>query len=194
MPHRSTKGLTITVLGALAIVACACLPSAKTVRDTGRWAYLCCTMRFNPSREASDANYDYRDKTVLPAGTQVFVKVDGSKAVFVLNSQPAGYSIEFRYGRKALTASQYFDRLFVAEDPVRGLPDNPALRDAVRDGKLAVGMTKDEAIMARGYPPAHHTPTTDGDDWLYYAHYQLCEQVHFVDGRIASIEQMPPPS
>jgi hypothetical protein len=37
------------------------------------------------------------------------------------------------------------------------------------------------------------THSTDADEWLYYSHCQLCEKLHFVDARIASIEQVEPP-
>jgi hypothetical protein len=55
-------------------------------------------------------------------------------------------------------------------------------------------MTKYETVMARGHPPAHRTPSTEADDWLYYSGHKLCQQVHFVDGRLASIEDMLAPN
>jgi hypothetical protein len=195
--ERTGSTTVLTTLAAALVIGCA--PSTSSTRtgsavDTSDDAYLCCTLRFNRSREASDANYDYRDKIVFPAGTRVRVfRMTSTKAEFVPQGDPNPYSIEFRYGRKAMQPGSYFGRLFVADDPLARLPDKPSVRDAVREGRLLVGMTKDEALMARGYPPAHHTPSIEADEWLYYSHYKLCEQVRFVDGRLASIEQVPPP-
>jgi hypothetical protein len=198
MTHRSTKRQTTAMLGVLVMALAACEPTTRSATSAGqgyagREAYLCCTLRFNKSRDASDANYDYPDKIVLPAGTRVrVVRADYSEAVFVPEGETERYSIVFRYGRKVLRPADYYARLFVAEDPRTNL-GSADVRDAVRRGELTKGMTKYEVIVARGFPPAHRTPSTDADDWLYYTQRKLCEQVHFVDGRVASIEQVPPP-
>ena len=184
-------------LAILATLALACEPRTTSTRSTSAAydAYLCCTLRFNPSHEASDANYDYRDKTVFPAGTRVRVfKTTTTYAEFVPSGDPTAYRIEFRYGRTAMQPGGYYGRLFVQDDPLSRLPSDASIRDAVREGRLVAGMTKDEAVMARGYPPAHRTPSTDADEWLYYASYNRCERVRFANGRIASIEPTPPPS
>ncbi len=190
----------LTLLGTVVMLAAACEPTTPSPRASatspaGRDAYLCCTMRFNASREASDANYDYREKVVFPAGTHVHdLRVTSSAAEFVPEGDTKTYRLEYRYGRKAISPSDYFDRIFVGADPTARLAADAPLRAAIRDGRLLPGMTKWEAITVRGFPPAHHTPSTDADDWLYYASYDRCERVRFVDGRIASIEQVPPPS
>jgi hypothetical protein len=188
----------MAVLGALALVGVACEPSATSTRRgaarTQPEAYLCCTLRFNPSDEASDANYDYRDKTQIQAGTRVrVVRMTDAKVEFVPEGVSTTYSIEYRYGRKVMRGRDFFERLFLAADPRAGETD-AAVRDAVRDGRLIPGMTKAQAIMARGYPPFHHTASTDADEWLYYSHSKLCEKVRFVDGRLASIQQVEPPN
>jgi hypothetical protein len=183
------------MLALLAMLVVACEPPRP--RPTAGWpsnAYLCCTLRFNNSHEASDAGYDYRDKTVFRAGTPVHdLRVTAAKAEFVPEGDAKAYSLEYRYGRNVMTPSEYYGRIFVDDDPLRGLDANAAVREAIRNGRLLPGMSKREALMARGYPPAHRTPSTDGDEWLYYSHAKLCERVRFVDGRIASIEQTEPP-
>jgi len=194
---RSGRPAALVILVALAI---ACGPPRSSTPPgsaaaTQYDAYLCCTLRFNPSHEASDANYDYRDKTVFPAGTRVRVfKTTTAYAEFVPADDPTVYRIEFRYGRNAMHPGGYYGRLFVQDDPLSRLPSDASIRDAVREGRLVAGMTKEEALMARGYPPAHRTPSTDADEWLYYASYNRCERVRFANGRIASIEPTPPPS
>jgi hypothetical protein len=185
----------VATLAILAMLAVACEPPRP--RPTGGWpsnAYLCCTLRFNGSREASDAGYDYRDKTVFPAGTAVHdLRVTVEKAEFVPEGDAKVYNLEYRYGRKVMSPSEYYGRIFVEADPLREIDANAAVRQAIHDGRLLPGMSKREALMARGYPPAHHTPSIDADDWLYYSHSKLCERVRFVDGRIASIEPTEPP-
>jgi hypothetical protein len=92
-----------------------------------------------------------------------------------------------------MSAPDYYNLIFVADDPTARLAADAPARAAIRDGRLQPGMTKWEALTVRGFPPAHHTPSTDADEWLYYASYNLCERVRFADGRIASIEQVEPP-
>ena len=36
-------------------------------------------------------------------------------------------------------------------------------------GELRLGMTKDEVIMTRGYPPAHKTVSLESDRWVYWS-------------------------
>ena len=197
MRKRIGYTLMIATFGIGMTLGVGCAPTTPVGGNQGadtRDAYLCCTLRFNVAHQASDANYDYRDKVVFPAGTLVRISMDGNKALIVPEQQTAQYSIEFRYGRKVMQASDFFGRLFVTEDPMVQLGSSATLRQEVRTGVLQVGMSKHEAIMARGYPPAHRTPDLNADDWLYYANHKQCERVRFVAGRIATIESVPPPA
>ena len=187
----------VAALAILATLTVACEPTrssrARSAEDRPS-AYLCCTLRFNGSHEASDANYDYPDKVVIPAGTPVHdVWLTSAKAEFVPEGGTTTYSLQFRYGRAAMSPGAFYGMIFLSDDPLARLRADAAVREAIRDGRLLPGMTKGEALMARGYPPAHRTPSINGDEWLYYSQRSLCERVRFVDGRIASIEQTEPP-
>jgi hypothetical protein len=186
---------TALAAGVLATLASGCPPSTSstgTLGLAGQEAFLCCTTRFNLQRHASDANYDYRDKTVFPAGTRVrVVSIDDHSAVVQPDGDSATYSLIFRYGRRAMRPRDYFERVLLTEDPTRNVSEREFA--AIRDGRLAVGMSKWEAITARGFPPAHRTPSLDADEWLYYANHKLCERVRFANDRIVSVEAVPPP-
>jgi hypothetical protein len=39
--------------------------------------------------------------------------------------------------------------------------------------------------MARGYPPAHETPSLDGDRWIYWSSRFANHPITFVNGRLA---------
>src|SRR5690606_23581052 len=41
-------------------------------------------------------------------------------------------------------------------------------RAAVKSGELRLGMTKELALLARGYPPIHETPSVESDRWVYW--------------------------
>ena len=187
----------VATLAILTTLTVACEPTRSTRARSSEdrpSAYLCCTLRFNGSHEASDAGYDYPDRVVVPAGTPVHdVRLTSARAQFVPEGETRTYSLEFRYGRTAMSPGAFYGMIFVPDDPLQHLEANAAVREAIRGGRLLPGMSKREALMARGYPPAHRTPSPNADEWLYYSQRKLCERVRFVDGRIASIEQTEPP-
>lgn len=41
-------------------------------------------------------------------------------------------------------------------------------REGISSGKLAKGMSKQGVLLAAGYPPAHRTPSLDGNEWTYW--------------------------
>jgi hypothetical protein len=42
------------------------------------------------------------------------------------------------------------------------------VRDAVRAGKILIGMNKEEVLVSVGYPPKHQTPSLDAPQWKYW--------------------------
>lgn len=61
---------------------------------------------------------------------------------------------------------------------------SPELQTAVKAGQLRLGMDKETAVMARGYPPGHETPTLDLDIWKYWVNRFVHLTVVFEDGVI----------
>lgn len=45
---------------------------------------------------------------------------------------------------------------------------NPKFRDDLESGILRRGMTKEEVLITRGYPPRHRTPSTKSREWIYW--------------------------
>lgn len=39
---------------------------------------------------------------------------------------------------------------------------------AIKRGEVRAGMTRDEVLMARGYPPGHRTPSLSNSEWTYW--------------------------
>lgn len=169
----------------------------------GREYYLCCTTRFSPRFEAADSNYEYYmggphqydAGPILPAGTRVtVVKVGSSGIVF----RPAGgdttFSIRFSYGRNEMSPSTYFANILRDSDPLDSVDHaTPSILAAIRDGHLTDGMTKEQAVLARGYPPAHRTPSLQSNTWLYYSTPGAVDRVYFIDDRIHAITRGPAP-
>ena len=168
----------------------------------GRAFYLCCNIAFKPDRVASDANYwkyrtdeGYKPSPLLAAGTRVRVAKVGESAVeFQPSDATTTYTVVFKYGRGHLSASQYFHNILRDENPVDAMQDvPPSIADAVREGRLVVGMTKAQTLIARGYPPAHRTPSLEATEWLYFDTPGFVDRVTFADDRIQSVILEPVP-
>jgi hypothetical protein len=171
---------------------------------TGGEFYLCCTVRFSPELRAADSNYgvylynrDYATPgPMLTAGTRVeVVKIGSSAVAFRPVDSQAVYTVSFSYGRKQLTPTQYFRNILLTSNPMDSIQDvSRRIADAIRDGQLIQGMTKQQALMARSYPPAHRTPSLEADEWIYYETPGFVDRVVFSDGKIQSITRGPAPA
>jgi hypothetical protein len=163
----------------------------------GKDFYLCCNMRFNANRDANDANYAYPNAggNMLRVGARVHViEAAGHGIVLRAEGSEQSFNLGFKFGRERISTRQYFRNILRDADPRESLGAAPRdVLDAINEGHLVVGMTKDEALMARGYPPFHHTAGVESDEWTYYFSRGYVDVVKFVDGKIESIERAPAP-
>lgn len=129
---------------------------------------------------------NYRRGTLLPAGTEL-ASVDiggvGSRKPFLTLITATGgtYGIYLRPKfHPGLSIQQFKDRL-VTDKPIEQLTQGLAEKeiDAIREGKLVVGMSKQAVLIARGYPPSHRTPSIDANAWLYWENRFRKKLVHF---------------
>lgn len=54
----------------------------------------------------------------------------------------------------------------------------------IRSGALARGMTREQVVMTRGYPPGHRTPSLDNDIWLFWYNRVAYFSYVFRDGQL----------
>jgi hypothetical protein len=159
----------------------------------GRDFFVCCNLYFDEERNANDANYKYLDvgSNRIPFGTRVKVTNAGKEGVVM---RPDGGSetfyLYFAFGGERITAMEYFRNILRDSDPRPALATaSPEIVAAITKGHLRRGMTKEQATMARGYPPFHRTPGFQSDQWLYYDSRSSVRHVQFVDGKIITIER-----
>ncbi len=76
-------------------------------------------------------------------------------------------------------------RRMLSRKPVPIERFDKATTDAIRNGVLRFGMTKEQVIMARGYPPAHETPSLDFDTWKYWSNRFAFHTIVFENGTLA---------
>ena len=128
---------------------------------------------------------NYSRGSIVPINTPVkLVSMSGSQ--LVLKRTDTGQDVkvknEDKYTKKSIPE---IASLMLSEQktPLEKLPEVVAA--AVRNGEMRKGMTKELVLMTRGYPPAHETPSIDGDRWVYWSSRFVKLTIVFSDGRLS---------
>ncbi len=205
--------LALRAAVALATLLAACKGPAVPSPLTNEVRYTCCNIHYEKP-EISDVNY--LKGTLIPFGTRVqILEVRRNSVKF----QPAGHppiTLVLKYGDKQLTMDQYVDRIFLRDDPhmrLRGARDGGAPARAAARGKKGAaprevrasedgrfekdieqgvvepGMTRDQVLMAIGYPPAHRTPSLEANPWTYWQNRWVTMDVYFDGDRVSRVQK-----
>lgn len=169
----------------LALVGCAQKPRPNPL--DGQYRYTCCNVRYERER-VSERNL--QQGSVLPAGTRVRIdeirknrvmfKPDGAPILMLIFVGREGY----------LSFDEYLERLFVTEDQrpvIERLPGEVA--SAIRQARVLPGMTRDQVLMALGYPPVDLTPVLSSPNWRYFLSRREVLEVFFEDDEVARVSQ-----
>ena len=182
------------IAGAVVITAAGCTPTQPISQSLyGEHYYTCCTLRFDEDRNNSDANYAHPfNGMTLPIGTPVTVTHIGSEWVELTPPDQPPVRLFYRFGGERMSPTDWYHLILLPADPTAKLATMPEwIAAAIRAGQLVPGMTRAQAIMARGYPPFHQTPDLNADEWTYYYSRSLVDHVHFKDGVISAIDPGP---
>jgi hypothetical protein len=182
MPIRFTVSLAIVI--ALAAFAD---PARADEKFTG---YLCCNMRTDGSW-ISDINYAENGKTVIPAGTPVKVVGYGRQRVHI-EIGGKKQAIGNDYSRD-LALEAFAKRYVVAESPADKLAQYPKpIQDAITSMRLTKGMSREQVLMAVGYPVSSENPHLDAKVWHYWLSSYAEFRVTFDDrGLVTDIDADP---
>jgi len=174
----STLGRTWTVWALL--VACGVLdgapasaadPAAGPLPFKG---FACCTLHYEKDW-ISDGNYAILPS--FPPGTPITVlKYGRHKAFAEVNGLKMRLGHD--YGREQESLDQWVHKIVVATDPtakIAGYP--PEVQAAIRQGRVMIGMTREQAVIAIGYPLTSETLSLDSPIWRHWVssfeEYQL---------------------
>lgn len=128
--------------------------------------YLCCNMR-SDGRWISDSNYQESGKFVVPLGTPAKV-LDYGRYRVRLQLGDTQQTLGNDYSRE-LSMADFAKRYIVAEDPMVKLRSFPRkAQDAITSTRVTRGMTREQVLMAIGYPMASETPHLDARVWKYW--------------------------
>jgi len=153
------------LLGVLAAAAVAVSAPAQTDdKEPKLSGFTCCNLHYE-NDWISDANWS--SMPMLPAGQPIKITDYGRYRIHV-EIDGKNMRLGLDYGRSE-PLGQFARRIVVAQDPKAKIATwPPGAREAVRLGKIMVGMTKEQVIVSLGYPPVHQTPSLDSPQWKYW--------------------------
>jgi hypothetical protein len=129
--------------------------------------FLCCNLRSDSGGWISDANYQEPGKKTVAVGTPVKILGYGRQRVN-LDAGGQKYSIGNDYSRE-LELGPFAERFIVKADPKTKIASFPAkTQEAIKTMKVSKGMTKEQVLMAVGYPITSENPTLDAPAWRYW--------------------------
>lgn len=149
--------------------------------------YLCCNMRTD-GRWITDINYAESGKRIVPAGTAMKVTGYGRYRVHVELGDGSTQSIGNDYSRD-LDLGTFAQRYVVTENPATKLASYSAKhRQAITTARVMPGMTREQVLMAVGYPVSSENPNLDAKLWRYWLNSFAEFQVVFdANGRVKDI-------
>lgn len=136
--------------------------------------FTCCNFH-NEGDWISDSNY--ATLPMIPAGTPAKVTGYGRyRAYAEIGGRKMRLGLD--YGREQETLQAWTAKMIVADAPKKKLASYPPqVQAAIQQGKVAVGMTKEQVIMSVGYPLANENPSMDAPMWRMwvssFSEYQL---------------------
>jgi len=128
--------------------------------------FLCCNMR-TYGDSISDINYDEQGTSIVAVGTPARITAYDFRW-FNLDLAGKPQRIKNDYSRN-IPLPAFAQRYVVTEDPKQKMAAfPPAVRDAILAVKVMPGMTREQVLMAIGYPVASENPSLDAPVWRYW--------------------------
>jgi len=180
---------TAVVVSLLAVVPAAPTAAYAQSSDLGE-GFLCCNMR-TKGDWISDSNYMEAGKTMIPFGTRVKFAGFGRYRMH-LEIDGKRQSIGNDYSRD-LSMEVFARRYLIKDDPrpkVAAAP--PKVRSAIESARVTKGMTREQVLIALGYPISGENPHLDAPLWKYWLWSFSPFTVHFdTNGRVNKVATDP---
>ncbi len=182
--RRALRHLLPATLVALATTAIAQDPSGPTE------GFTCCNLHYNGDW-ISDANWSIN--AMIPAGTPIRILSYGRYRAFIeIDGKPMRLGQD--YGREQESLERFATKWVTPKDPKERIATYPpAIREAIRLGRVLPGMDREQVLVAVGYPPTHQTLTLEAPVWHFWTTRTSRYQVIWdADGRVKDVTAGPP--
>jgi hypothetical protein len=150
-----------------------------------RQGFACCDLHYQRDW-INDGNY--AELPMIPAGTPIEVLSYGSNRAYVkVDGKPMRLGHD--YGRDQESLETWVGKIVVNDDPRPRLAGYaPPIQAAIREGKVMVGMTREQAVASIGYPLTSENISLDAPTWRIWRSSHGEYDLNFgADGRIKSI-------
>lgn len=181
--------LTITLLIAtLSITGCGSAtvtPEVKKAFDANATMYTQLNMRYNMSRRLTLVETtNFRVGVLIPVNSKVTLQdVNDKQIVFVYKGKNITLQNKAKYSGKNI--SEIFTRYF--SNKKLDLSHFSKLEQkAIETGELKGGMSKKAVLVSLGYPPVHHTPTLEMNEWKFWKDRWTTYMVYFDKDKVVS--------
>lgn len=172
---------------ALVLTACAGTRTATSpIQDVeGRTVYTQRNMWINGDEHLAT---NYRAGWLLPANSRVRIAdTSGQEIIVEVVDGGERFTLANIPEYTKLDMQGIYDRYFGSGTVDLGrFPGD--VRQAIEEGEIVTGMSKDAVLIARGYPPAHETPSLERDAWKYWRGRYNTVLVRFNNDRVSSIK------
>jgi len=148
----------------------------------GEQYYMRHCLKYEAGKSWETTNY-WTDKSILvPINSKVTLTSLGAKAMQIkIEKTGQALTIENvqKYSQKEMVA---IAKAMLTGTPVPIEKFDEKIAKNLRNGILVLGMTKEQVVMTRGYPPGHKTPSLEIDTWTYWDNRFVTHALVFQDG------------
>jgi hypothetical protein len=134
--------------------------------------------------------FNYQQGKIIPFGTEVeFVEAYPNYVVFKAANNKIEYKITNVPGISMLSNNDLFYQIFTPVNPDIKTINMPKETIAkLKQGKIEVGMTREEVLLALGPPPLSMTPPGTKVTWIYFLNNTLkTTHLVFKDNKVSYI-------
>lgn len=161
-------------------------PESKSAIDAGTTMYTKVSM-WTENNKVIGTNYAIGMR--IPVNSPVtIVDIDAKVVTFNYDGQDIKYEVYTKYTR--VNAAQMLERLF-SKSKVNLSKHSAKIKESINNGLVITGMTKNEVLLARGFPPFHQTKGIESNRWKYWRHRFATALVIFKDDKVVEIKGTP---
>jgi hypothetical protein len=150
-----------------------------------RKGYACCDLHYDKDW-INDGNY--AELPMIPAGTPIEVVSYGrERAAVKVDGRPMRLGHD--YGREQESLDAWVNKIVIRDDPRGRISSYPAaIQEAIRQGRVMIGMSREQVIVAVGYPLTSENLSLDAPQWRMWRSSHGEYQLNFSrDGHLTSV-------
>lgn len=161
-------------------------PASQSAIDAGTTMYTKVSM-WTEKNKVIGTNYAIGMH--IPVNSPVtIVDIDAKVVTFNYAGQDIKYEVYTKYTR--VNAAQMLERLF-SKSKSNLSKHSVKIKESIDNGLVITGMSKNEVLLARGFPPFHQTKGIESNTWKYWRHRFATAIVTFKDDKVVGIKGTP---